>query len=768
MVDTVDQILDKYEADSGTKIKDRDNYKMRDEIARDLYDATNKNIDYLNFYKYVNPNGSFSSSKRFKETYAKDDENLQDMTDAEIADYIYNDFQQKKLAVPDYADFIFRMAPRTKRIVSPTSLKGVRTVPDYYSREELIKLSGSAVEDDPGGIEADRMRLAQTLAFNDKIALDGMSNVATDFFKNMQGSIAEKFFENNPNAKINIRKNPKTEEIEFFNPNLPANIGITDQNSPKAVYQVVNKPGLDTGDFVSIAGDAMVIIPELVGAYLARGKTLRVPFTSKRTNLLMESGGAFSGAAIGELGRVYLGNAIFGDQLKNPKMESFSFKDPVLKQASKSGVFAAMFTSIGKTIEDVARYVVSPTGARRLKKNFGPNDLSEMNINAEEAQALADKINRKLRQNDAASNLVYNVAQASDDVNLKLALAAYERTNIENMQGIMGPFRTKQAEAFRDFFKAINDKYFDYTKMSSNNPTVDEAYVGQKLKEILQNKKFNKIEDEAYQSLKLADEDLLQTVKAMDEDVAKEGFEKTGVYIKNAISEANANLNQRYNKLYKNFGNRYGKIEIPLKNITNLIQKMDNKETAFKNFTSLESLFTKDFMKDPNLTLKGAMNTLSDMKTFLRQMDQGLISSGKEGANVGQMKALVKEFDKSIKNVLEKHGKNGETGILDEYNDIVTGYAIDKAALTRTLGNIMRVDGGVPKILDEDVFATTFKAIDNNFRIGQKARIDDLFEVIKDKPRILQAYKRNIETFYRREVLDDQGKVNLKKHDAFM
>ena len=768
---TVEQMIQAREAETGNKI-DRNDYKLQDKLARYQYDQFRDQIgvDFLNYYKFVNPNGAFSNPKRYKETYGLNDESVQKMENAEVADHIYEKFLEKKFAVPDYADFIFQMAPRYKNIYSPTSRKGTRVVPDFYSRSELIKLSGSAVEDDEGGVEADRMRLAQSLAYNESIALDGMSNVATEFFNAQENTPAALFFKNNPGANINIRQNPKTGELEFFNPNLIQNSDITDQNDPRAVYQTLNTPSLDLGDFASISGDAMVIVPELIAAYATRGKGMPIPFLGgKKTTLGVETLSAFGAAGMGELGRLALGNYLFGDALQNPP----AFSTPALKQAAKSGLVAGLFTTVGKTIEDVGRYMISPTGGRRLAKKFGPKDFNKMDLSVEDAQNLADKINRKLDINNVSSKLVYNIAQATDDVNLKLALAAYERTNIEGMQGVMKEFTLGQAEAFRDFFKVINDEYFDYSKMSGNAPIVDEAYVGNKIRSLLQKKKFNKIESDAYQGLKNAEVNLDKAVKAMDEDVGKDRFEKSGKYIKNAINEANENLNKRYDLLYKQFGKQYNKVNVNLSPLTKVINEMKPKfleggkrETAFQNFTNLESLFTKDFIADPNLTLKGAMNTLSDMKTFLRQIDQGLVQG--DAVQVGQVKRLVGVFDKQIKKSLEPFGKPGEKGALDEYNDLITGYAVDKSALTRTLGNIMRVDSGVPKILDEDVFATTFKALDNNLRMGQKARIDDLFEVIQDKPRIMQAYKKNIESFYKRQVLNDQGKVDLKKHDSFM
>ena len=203
---------------------------------------------------------------------------------------------------------------------------------------------------------------------------------------------------------------------------------------------------------------------------------------------------------------------------------------------------------------------------------------------------------------------------------------------------------------------------------------------------------------------------------------------------------------------------------MPLDGVVNLINTFKNRESAFKQFTNIESLFQEEFIQNPKLSLKSAMNTLSDMKTFLREIDQGLITSD-SGVQVGQLKALVGKFEGGIKDALSKFGKQGDSRLVDEYNELITGYAQDKRALTRTLGDMIRLDNGVPKILDEDIFATTFKSFDPAVRNGQKARIDDTLNVIQDRPRIMQAYKKSVLTFYRRNVLGADGKPNLKKHE---
>jgi len=778
MTNTIDNIIDATAKKTGIEY-DKENYEVREELIKHQYNVHREEkdsspIDFLSFAKQIDPNGAYSSAKRYKQVMSRTNSDLEGMEPDEVADYIYTKTKNEDLPVPEYGSYIFTMAPRYNKIFTPSSGKAVRKVPNYYSRQELVELSGAATEDDPEGIETDKFRRLQSLSFNEQVGLQGLENLATDFFSGQENTQASNYFKNFPGEKINFRKNFKTGAIEFFNPNLKENTNLN-QNDPKAVYQTLNTPGLDSGDFSSLYGDALVVGGEMLLAAVSRGGSVvrdalvGVGNQAKRLPIVRDFFGketiaAGVGGAAGELTRIGLGNALYGDQLTD---QPDAFSIPSAVQAGKTGIINSLFTNVFKGIESLARGNFGKKSVRRLSKKFGPKDFNLMNLDAQSAQELADKINRRLDINNVTSKLVFNVAEATDDTNLKLALAAYERQNVENMTEVMGEFKYEQAEAYKKFWQIMNEDAFNYSKMNNKNPIIDEAYVGKKIRNLIEEKKLKPAENKAYKKLKESEANLNEPFKKIDPDIDKAVFTKVGVYIKNAIGEANDKLNKTYAKRYKNFGKTYGKVEVDFKRVENVIEGFENRASAFKNFTNIGSLFTKEFRKNPKLNLKAAMNTLSDMKTFLREIDEGIIKSD-SGVQVGQLKTLVKEFDVSIKDSLSKFGKQGDTRLLDTYNELITDYAMDKKALTRTLGNLVRLDNGVPKILDEDIFATTFKSFDPAVRNGQKARNDDVLNVIKEKPRIMQAYKKAILTYYRRKVLDDDLKPNIKKHENFM
>jgi len=92
-----------------------------------------------------------------------------------------------------------------------------------------------------------------------------------------------------------------------------------------------------------------------------------------------------SGAGIGELSRIAIGNYFFDDM--NPRV--FSYESG--KQAGQAGVISGLFTTAFKGIENLVRLFVSPTG-RILKRKFSTKDLEGMNLDIDESVNLMNSI----------------------------------------------------------------------------------------------------------------------------------------------------------------------------------------------------------------------------------------------------------------------------------------------------------------------------------------------------------------------------------------
>ena len=77
-------------------------------------------------------------------------------------------------------------------------------------------------------------RFAASLGYDENNKQLAIKNVLSDLYK----------------QDIEVRKGNRTGELEFFNPNTNK-------------FELVNKPGVDLGDFTGLGGDAMVVIPDI-------------------------------------------------------------------------------------------------------------------------------------------------------------------------------------------------------------------------------------------------------------------------------------------------------------------------------------------------------------------------------------------------------------------------------------------------------------------------------------------------------------------------
>ena len=127
-----------------------------------------------------------------------------------------------------------------------------------------------------------------------------------------------------------------------------------------------------------------------------------------------------------------------------------------------------------------------------------------------------------------------------------MALAAYERQNVENMKEVMGDFKIEQALSYKKFWQIMNKEAFNYGDMATGNSYLDEAYVGKKIKKLIDDKKLRPAEDKAYKKLKTSQANLNEPFKKIDPDVSKDVFLKAGTYVRNAVGEANKKLNDTY------------------------------------------------------------------------------------------------------------------------------------------------------------------------------------------------------------------------------
>ena len=766
-INNVDELLAQYQKETGVSyvddlresgFEDADLEDAKEIATKDYYDELTTGLDaadieappYLQFYKKFNPTGQYANVENYR-NYNKNNKEIEALSDGEVANKVYDIFKNEYgiSNMPKFEPWINDWAPKYETNIQ---LGGQSKVP--YTKKDLIKLSGSDVEGAPVGM----MRLAESLAFDEEAASKQMKIIAAKTF-------------NVTPEEIDFRENPKSGALEFLNPETGR-------------YQVVNAPNLTFSDIASISGDLMVAIPEVIGGIYGRGLNFLNPVLFKGpkrikfiNRILGDRGitlpigtgiGSFSAASIGELMRVQLGNMIFKGM--NPEITD----GEVLKQASQAGYLNALFTQGGLFAANTFKFFRK--GLTFGKTKFNDIDFKDFNLNTEEAADVANDMNRKMQEVGITKKVQFNIAEASDDLKLKQALAALENDPSVGLNGKISKMNKERAEAFVEFFKGTGKtKYEDLIK----DDDISQRKVGEMIMSALEVGKSGKLK---------AQKDLLNTSKANLEktierlgktDVKKVDItydkkkkksiftdteetisfnQQSGAFIRSAIGDVMKETQDKYTKKFAKYGEVYGETPVDLYPLQEALKKFDKRkaETLFANYSNIRSLLDKELLDSSEVSMKYMMNTLSDLKSFQRAVDQGF--PGTEGVQLAQVKQLIGAVDKSMKKSL------GETSAAyTNYKSLIEDYADDMKNTAGALRKILEVKNGVPVIQNEDVFQQTYKAT----LPGKETRMDQIYEIMKNRPRVLTNFKQNILKDYKEQVFKN-GKFSLDRHNAYI
>jgi hypothetical protein len=223
------------------------------QIAYTDYQTKNPNVDFIDFIKVFQPNNRFASVDSYKKTYA-DDEELQKKSPAQVADAMYQELSARtnlfqafrNINYKDYKDFVFQNAPRFRdalpsemlykrgsQFIKGTDPEDLTKVPIPYTARELQVLSGSATGNEPGAIQLTSERAAISLAVTEQDANKFLKNSLINKFETLNISLDREDQDilagpvtNNQGEQVTdlfanlITTNPKTQQLEFYNPRL--------------------------------------------------------------------------------------------------------------------------------------------------------------------------------------------------------------------------------------------------------------------------------------------------------------------------------------------------------------------------------------------------------------------------------------------------------------------------------------------------------------------------------------------------------------------
>ena len=464
---------------------------------------------------------------RFKDSFSEKD-NIQKTND--ILQYIQSvdpSFNPKFKSFLN-EDYAVRKSYQPKPDVAPGDQFmpiGYEEIEDPYDEFDIAKSFNVDVNPKP---EVAAARKAQSFAENEE---QGVNFLAT--------SLKEAFGEN-----IKLRTGPKTDALEFYNPE-------------KDQWSLINPEGVDISDFSRFAGDAIVVLPDLVAS------TVAFVYTPADLSTKIAAASVTSGAVvpIADGVRLLIGDYLYGSQSVEGAIGAFKKRYGEDKFSEFSAALTAGGFAIGPILSWVGRTskrLSNKVASTKFKTEAGAEDfltgpevenLMVKNANTQLAVENLAKVRTAQANLNIKNKLTYNIGQASDDPEKLIAQKAFE-TNPEygvrtkggvNNTGLLG-FKKENAEGLAEYFR-LSEKPFHKRSGFDKSSSVEAEELGSYVNKIIEKsqspirKAAVKAEVNAQKKLtnqvvkfkngqeKRLGEDIRTAFQSID-DVAQEGFEK--------------------------------------------------------------------------------------------------------------------------------------------------------------------------------------------------------------------------------------------------
>ena len=615
-----------------------------------------------------------------------------------------NEDEFYKLVFPNIAE---KKDLSLEQTLSP-EVDGIISPDDEMLNQERIQninykpsVKDIAIENDIGtetGGNAES-RFAASLGYDDKNKALAIKNVLSDLYK----------------TDITVRTGTNTGELEFLNPETKK-------------FELVNKPGIELGDFTGQGGNAMVILPDIAATIAG------TVFSGGNLPVGVASGAVTAGVM--EYSKYILGKELYG------------INRDVSNEDLLNRAFVAAGVSVGSAVLGVGAAKVIKATTNLVKGRFlSGNDIA---VSAAEdavvkADAVATKINSALDGAKIKSNLKFTLGQAANDADMLAAQEAFENIN---KLGFMNEFRTfnqNQADALNKYFGFLKSGFGTNTKGAS------EFEAGTLIQEVIK-KQNQPVIKELIKKQSESETILEKAIIRLSDGSLKE----TGVAIRSSIDEAA--------DLYK------AKVEVAandlavaanIKNVgTDIISKTVNElsEKAKNNLLKLpetKKLFNKKLLASNSVNPETLRNTKSVLQSMIRDKVEGKAAG--EVVEVKTLQTLVSSINEQI----QKSAPKEYIDALEEFNTLVVNNK--KLLNNELISKITKVDDNRLKIFgDQDLFRLSF------FK-GKKNEIaaKQIHDVIKNSPDAMKAYRNSINDFYKTKVIKN-GKINQNAHKEFL
>lgn len=644
--------------------------------------------------------------KEFRKQYPQ----YNDIADLELADSLYEK-HYTDINKQDYYKELFPNIAEKKNIKVESTLSpeidGIISPDDDLLNQQRLQninyapsIKDIAIENDIGtetGASANA-RFAQSLGYDDKNQALAIKNVLSDLYK----------------QDITVRTGTNTGELEFLNPKTKK-------------FELVNKPGVDLGDFTGQGGNAMVILPDIaatIAGTVYSGGNLPAGVTA----------GAVT-AGVMEYSKYQLGKTLYG------------INKDVSNEDLLNRAFVAAGVSAGSAFLGVGAAKVIKGTTNLIKGRFlQGNDvaISKVEDDILKADVVADRINNALDGAKIKSNLKFTLGQAANDADM---LAAQESFENINKLGYMNEFRTfnqNQAQALNDYYGFLKSGFGTNTKGAS------EFEAGSLIQEVIKKQNQPVIKDLIK---KQADaEDILErAIITLPDGSLKE----TGVAIRSSIAEASnlykTNVAMAADKLAVAANIKNVSTDIIYDTVESLSKKA--KDNLLK-IPDTKNIFNKELLKEGNVNPEVLRNTKSTLQALIRDKVEGKAAG--ETPEVKTLQTIVSSINKQ----LQKSAPKEYTDALDEFNTLVVKNK--KLLDNELISKMTKEDNKLKMFGDEDLFSLSFKK-------GLKSDVyaKQIHDVIKNSPDAMKAYKNSINDFYKIKVFKNE-KINKNAHESFL
>ncbi len=359
-------------------------------------------------------------------------------------------------------------------------------------------------------------------------------------------------------------------------------------------------------------------------------------------------------------------------------------------------------------------------------------------------------INDRLTALGTEKELKFTLGQAAND-DLFLALQhAYETNPKYGVKGVVDTFSKEQADALNTYFKLITDG-FNYKNLTGKDP-IGADQVGK----LIQNtiiKRLDPRQKILTNALEKSEKNLTNAIIKLPDGGKKEAGQEIRGVVDDLYQAFEQEYTNKYTALFKTGKGRTVGTDKILEAVESLNDRQKN--TLFKKYPEIKTFFK--IPKGDKIGVNELKNTLSDLRRFDRQISKGQIPI--EGAPVeGAVSKLIGAIKEQLKDL-------GEDDVwYREFIKLDKGYAKNKALYKGVISKLFEVKDGVLKIADENVFEQTFKK-----GAGQERRIDQIYDLLKKRPNLIQNYKEQILRSYKNAVdPNNSGKINLVAHQKFL